>query len=306
MRHGNKANKSILVISYATGHVLALVSILSACTLPSTTPTPLPIVTLIQRDPAETSTPFLTATPRPTATASPTSTPDVIATLSSEFEISGLCLFSYLLSNDENWIAADCRISKELIIVNQASKTKNIVRYQDIVDEAQDGLVLHPLSWSKDNKYLYFTTRCCHYDDALNKTGSLYQYDIEKTIWSKIVRAVYEPYYFFSADGDRIIFLNHHPLESSGYPEHLEIGMIEVSSNKSKRLVLKYYWGPLYEAPHYAWSNQSDLFGIVLDHVIAFHPHTIDTKAVLLRIDFKHWEMELLEDFDSTNLLGIN
>ncbi len=110
-----------------------------------------------------------------------------------------------------------------------------------------------------------------------------------------MVHAVYEPFYFFSNNGERYVYLNHHPLESSGYPEYLEIGMVDVLSNKNKRVVLKYYWGPLYDIPEYTWSSNGDQFSIVLEKIVAIHSDTIDFKKVRLKIDFKHWNMELVE-----------
>lgn len=240
-------------------------------------------------------TPSPSITPRPTSTITTSPTVDRITALASEFKVPAVCLFIYLVSNDENWIAADCPLSKELIIANKSTGKKIILSYQKIEREIPTYFAIFPLSWSGDNRYLYFTTRCCNYYLSDSSNGSLYRFDIEEESWNILVHAVYEPFYFFSDNGERYVYLNHYPLESSGYPEELEIGMVDVLSNKTKRLVLKYYWGPLYETPEYSWSSNDDEFSIVLQNIVAIHPHTIDFKEVRLKIDFKHWYMELVE-----------
>jgi hypothetical protein len=243
----------------------------------------------------KTVTPTASETPRPTLTITSTPTVDKIAALASEFNIPAVCLFTYRVSNDQNWIGADCPLYRELIIANKFVRKSVFLPYQEIEKEASTNFSTRPLIWSSDNRYLYFTTRCCNYNDSDNSNGSLYRFDSEKESWSILVHAVYGPFYFFSDDGERYVYLNHQPLGDSGYPEHLEIGMVDVLSNRNKRLVLKYYWGPLYEKPEYTWSRNGDEFSIVLQKVIAVHPHTIDFKKVRLKINFSHWSMELEE-----------
>ena len=237
----------------------------------------------------KTVTPTFSETPRPTLTITPTATMDKIAALASEFNVPGVCLFNYRVSNDRNWIGGDCSLYKELIIANRSSEKKIILPYQEIEKEASTHFSTRPLSWSSDNRYLYFTTRCCEYDDSSNSNGSLYRFDSEKESWDILVHAVDEPFYFFSDDGEHYVYLNHYPRE------HLEIGMVAVLSNKSKRLVLQYYRGPLNETPEYTWSSNGDEFSIVLQKVVTISPHTISTEEVRLNIDFKHWNMELVE-----------
>lgn len=234
-------------------------------------------------------TPIPSEIPRPTLTTTVTPTLDKIAGLASEFNIPGVCLFNYRVSNDRNWIGADCSLYRELIIASKSAAKKIILPYAEIEKDAPTYFSTRPLSWSSDSRYLYFTTRCCEYDDRSNSNGSLYRFDSEKESWDILVHAIDEPFYFFSDDGEHYVYLNHYPLEQ------LEIGMVDVSSNKSKRLVLQYYRGPLYETPEYTWSSNRDEFLIVLQKIVTISPHTISTEDVHLKIDFKEWSMELVE-----------
>jgi hypothetical protein len=292
-----RQNKWAIRISFVLGFIAIFVI---ACS-PEISFTPtiniLPTQTQLSRTvtPISSKTPGPSLTPRPTSTITATPTIDRITALASEFNVPAVCLITYLVSNDQNWIAAHCPLSKELIIANKSTGKKIILPYQEIEKEVPTYFAILPLSWSSDNRYLYFTTRCCNYFLSDSSNGSLYRFDIERESWSILVHAVYEPFYFFSDDGERYVYLNHYPLESSGYPEELEIGMVDFLSNKSKRVVLKYYWGPLYETPEYTWSSNGDEFSIILQNIVAIHPHTIDFKEVLLKIDFKHWNMELVE-----------
>lgn len=266
---------------------LVAISIVACTSNVNATPTfrVLPTRTQIPR----TVTPIPSETPRPTLTITITPTVDKIAALASEFNVPGVCLFNYRISKDRNWIGTDCSLYRELIVANKSMAKNIILPYQEIEKDTPTYFSTRPLSWSSDNRYLYFTTRCCEYDDSSNSNGSLYRFDSEEESWNILVQAVDEPFYFFSDDGERYIYLNHHPLE------HLEIGMVDVLSNKSKRLVLKYYRGPLYETPEYTWSSDGDEFSIVLEKIVTISPHTIGTEEVLLKIDFKQWNMELVE-----------
>lgn len=250
---------------------------------------------------SKTVTPIYSKTPEPSNTPAPlstnTATPtlDSLTILASEFDVPTVCLFTYLVSNDQNWIAAHCPITKELIIANKFAENKLSLPYQEIEKETLNNFSTHPLSWSSDNRYLYFTTRCCNYDDSLNSNGSLYRFDIENETWSILVRAIYEPYYFFSDDGERYVYLNHYPWEGSDYHEQIEIGMVDVLSNKSKRVVLDYYSGLRYIKPEYEWSSNSDEFSIILEKIVTIHPHTIGAEEVRLKINFRQWYMEIVE-----------
>ena len=292
------------VIFYAVCLLGFLASTLSACASQTAIPTQISTNIPTQR-PLETSTPFPTLTPRPTMTIVPTATVDNIAALASDFEIPVVCLFTYRISNDRNWIAADCPLYRELVIANNSLGRKVVLPYQEIENEVPTNFSLRPLSWSSDNRFLYFTTRCCDYDDSYNSNGSLYQLDIDKESWRILVHAVYEPFYFFSNDGEQYVFLNHSPLDSSSSPEHLEIGMVDLLSNKNKRVVFRHLWGPLYDELIFAWSKDNDKFAIVL-YRPTFHPHEVTYNKEMLILDFNKMDMELVEEFNSRNLLGEN
>lgn len=307
MNQGNKTSKPSQFISFATCLFLALVLIVSACTPQTPISTPAPTVTLIRQSPAKTSTPYLTATPRPTATALPTFTPDTSTTLASEFDVPSACLINYLVSRDQNRIGADCNISREFIIVDKLFKTKVTISYHQIYDGDQTSVRMRPLSWSSDNRYLFFTTasRDGPFDLSFDTIGSLYQFDTEKETWSILIRAVSNPYYFFSNDGARFVFLNHYPLENSGFPEHLEVGMMDLASNRSKRVVFRNLWGPLYDELLFEWSDNNDKFAVVL-YRPTFHPHEITFNAETLIIDFNKMDMELVQGSNKNNLLREN
>jgi len=228
-------------------------------------------------------------------TIAPTPTLDNIAALASEFDISSLCLFNYLISRDQNWIGADCKLSTEFIIVGKPNRSKIAIQYQELYDGELSRFSVRPLSWSSDNRYLYFTTRCCVYEDIYNSNGSLYQFDIEKEIWNILVHAVYEPYYFFSDDGERFVYIN----QSNNFYDDTEIGMVEILTKKSKRVVIRGY--TVDNPEEYAWSRNKDRFAIVLWE-LQFRNGT--PGNVLLKIDFKKMEMEIIEEFDRNNLLG--
>jgi len=301
----NKTSWGMLYAVYLFG---IMASILSACasqtTIPISTQTSTNIPT--QR-PFETSTPFPTLTPRPTLTIAPTSTLDNIAALASEFDVPAVCLFTgrYLVSKDQNWIGTDCKQNRELIIVDKLSREKITVSYKELDEETPENFSTRPLSWSSDNRYFYFTTRCCDHDDSYNSNGSLYQLDLEKESWRILVHAVYEPFYFFSNDGEQYVFLNHSPLDSSNSPDHLEIGMVDLLSNKNKRVVFRHLWGPLYDELIFAWSKNNDKFAIVL-YRPTFHPHEVTFNKEMLILDFNKMNMELVEEFNRNNLFGEN
>lgn len=255
--------------------------------------------------PSETNTPFSTSTPRPTATITISPTIDVITALASEFNIPPVCLFtnSYIISNDHNWLGVDCKSSQELIIVNKSSGNNTIVRYQDLDKEVPNNFFVLPLSWSSDDQYFYFTTRCCDLDKTYSHNGSLYRFDTQTKKWDVVVRTIIESYYYFSENGERYVFINPYTLDE------IEIGMVDTSINKSKRVNLKYYFVQLdYGETKHIWSNNHDQFAIVLEKITAIHIGGIDavddTTDVVLRIDFTKMVMELVEKFDENNLLG--
>ena len=281
----------------ATYFVLAGMAVLflAACEHQTVLSTPTPTVTLIQRSPSQTSTPYPTTTPRPTATFSPTPTLNSLASLSVEFNIPEICLFNYLVSRDENWIAADCNLERELIIIEKLSGTRIAIPYQEIYNGDSSLAMSRPLMWSSDNRFLYFTTvyRDGEYDFTFDDTGSLYQFDTENRTWSILVHAIYRPYYFFSEDGERYVYFNH-----NNYYTELEVGMVEILTKKSKRVVLKGY---MISDLEYEWSRNMNTFAIVLWE-LQFRNGT--PGNVLLKIDFKKMDMEIIEEFDRNNLLG--
>ena len=298
------------VIFYAVCLLGVLATILSACASQTVTPTLLSVNTLTQSKPSETSTPNPTKTllPSPTITATPR--PSKYTILSSEFDIPKSCVVAYPTANetyrisiDQNWIAANCSLYQELVMSNKVSGKQVKVRYKEIETKVPENFLLRPLSWSSDNRYLYFTTRCCDPDDRENSNGSLYRYDLEKESWTILVRGLYKPFYFFSPDGERYVHLNHHTKENWFYPEYLEINMVDVLLDKNKRVVLKGVIGPLEDSPNYEWSATGDKFGIVLDRIY-FGGDYSWLEPELLLIDFNYWAMELLDKFDGTNLLG--
>ena len=310
MLRNNKKLAVRQVIFYAVCLLGVLATILSACASQTVTPTLLSVNTLTQSRPSETSTPNPTKTllPSPTITATPR--PNKYTILSSEFDVPKSCLAAYPTSNetyrisfDQNWIAANCSLYQELVMSNKISGKQLKVRYKEIESGVPENFSLRPLSWSSGNRYLYFTTRCCNSDDRKNSNGSLYRFDLEKESWTLLVRGLYEPLYFFSLDGERYIYLNHHKKEDDYYPEYLEIVMIDASLDKGKKVVLKDYIGPIEETPSYKWSANSDKFGIIIERINFGGDYTW-TESKLLMIDFNYWAMELLDKFDGTNLLG--
>jgi len=103
------------------------------------------------------------------------------------------------------------------------------------------------------------------------------------------------PYYFFSDDGKRFVYIRN----SNNPYEDLEIGMVEILTKKSKRVVLKGYI--IDDPEEYAWSRNMDRFAIVIWE-LQFRNGT--PGNVLLKIDFKKMSMELVEEFNRNNLLG--
>ena len=119
-----------------------------------------------------------------------------------------------------------------------------------------------------------------------------------------MVRAVFEPFYYFSNDGNRYIFLNHYQNSTNSlFPEHLEIGIVDILANKNKRAVFQYLLGPFYGKATTKWSKDNNKFAIVL-----LRPRLEGDQALydelLLTVDFVHMSMELVEKFDENNLLG--
>lgn len=294
-------------VFYLSGIIVLLLSACASQQIPTgiTSPTSVPI----EISPSVTVTSIPTITPRPTQTVTATSTVDAITALASEFNIPAECLSAYRISSDRNWIGADCPSASELIIANKSLKSKIILPYQELVKEVDPNLSTLPLSWSSDNRYFYFTTLCCN-DTSSNSNGSLYRFDTEKESLSIIVRGKYEPFYYFSNDGNRYVFLNHYQDSiNSLFPENLEIGMADILANKNKRAVFQYLLGPIYGTDHIygkattEWSKDNNKFAIVL-----LRPRLEGDQALydqlLLTFDFVHMSMKLVEKFDENNLLG--
>lgn len=241
-----------------------------------------------------TSAPLPTQTPRATLSIPATPTVDVTAALGAEFNVPVACLFNYQVSKDGSWIGTDCNVLKELIIVQKDSKKRIVIAYQDILDKSPNVFTVLPLSWSKDNRYFYFTTAtiCCSSENQYEGNGSLYQYDTERDYWDILVHANHEPYYFFSDDGEHYVYVNQ-------FPEfNIEIGMVEILTKESKRVTLK---GFIVDDPRYAWSRDMEKFAIVLWELQLRDGTPGNT---LLRIDFEKMDMELVEDFDGSNFPG--
>jgi hypothetical protein len=80
--------------------------------------------------------------------------------------------------------------------------------------------------------------------------------------------------------------------------------MTEVLTNKSKRTVFKHVRGPIDgEIPVFAWSENGDKFAIVVYRLASISGDMVMQQDVLLRIDFVQWELEVIVDYDESNLL---
>lgn len=285
-------------------HLIVLISILVtmpiACAPFSSHIHETPPNTQIQTPISIASTPIPSATTRPTFTAMATPTLDTMTSLALEFNVPTVCLFNYLISNDQNWIAADCPLYRELILSNKLSGEKIAIDYEKTDIGTATYLLMRPLGWSSDYQYFYFTTRCCEYEDDYNSNGSLYQFDVKDGTSAILIHAVYEPFYFLPPDGERLVYFNHHAYPNSNVPEYLEIGMLEFSSAKSKRIVLTGHNVPLQENPNHIWSNNNKMFAIVLE-VPNFTE--MRTDSVLLRVDFTTMRMTTFEEFNENKLL---
>jgi len=244
-------------------------------------------------------TPTLTQTARPTSTLTATPTLDVVAALASEFNVPAVCLFAYRISIDHKWIGADCNTSHELIIAQKGTSNKVTITYQEILDKNPVAFTVKPLGWSSDSQYFYFTTAtvCCSDYNQHEGNGALYQYDTKNNFWDILIKTSYEPYYFFSDDGERFIYIK----QSNALYTEIEIGMVEILTRKSKRVVLKGY---IVDNPEeFAWSKSMDKFAIILWE-LQFRNGT--PGSVVLEIDFKKMDMQIIEEFNANNLLGEN
>lgn len=281
---------------------LAIIAVFAgACTPQEVVATPSPSSFPTSTQILKTNTPPFTQTLTPTATATATPTIDVVTALASEFDVPVLCLpgSMYLISKDQNWIGVDCKFQRKLIIANKSTGSKTVIPFFELDKEAPDYFSTRPLSWSSNNQYFYFTTRCCEPYEASNQNGSLYRFDTAKETWDIFIHAVYDPYYFFSDNGDHLVYINHYPFENTiSVVQYIEIGMIEISSNKSKRIVLTGYY--VSQASSYIWSKSDDEFTIILNNPILSE---MRTEEVALRIDFKKMDMWLVEEFSGINLL---
>jgi hypothetical protein len=279
---------------------------LGACATPARSATPSPASSATQTQISKTDTPVPTQTRIPTLTPSLTPTPDVLAALASEFNVATLCLFSntYRLSKDRSWIGTACNFNRELILANKVTGNKIVVSYLEIDSEASTYFSVKPLGWSSDNRFFYFTTRCCEYEDKDNSNGSLYRFDTEDGSLHTWIRAAYQPLYFFSENGDRLIYLNHYPKDAQfSYPQHLEVGMIDLKTNQTKRIVFKDLWGPMHGGePVAAWSKDGDRFGLIVFRP-TFRSHEVQLHEAVLKVDFERMDMELVEKFDPNDPL---
>jgi hypothetical protein len=151
-------------------------------------------------------------------------------------------------------------------------------------------------------------TKCCFSFLPYNSAGSygpLYQFDTTNGSWGKVIRDVYEPLYYFSNDGTKYVSLNHFPPDTTGYPEYVEIRMTDISEDTTKRFVFKNVWGPIDgRTPLLAWSENNTEFAIVVEKLAAITGDMIWLTDVLLKIDFTHWKIELIDQYDGSNLLG--
>jgi len=299
MPRKNKIQARRRVIFYVVCFLAILTTTFSACASQTAVPTQVSTKNIPTQRPLETSTLFPTFTPQPTMTIAPTPTLDNITALASEFDMPAVCLFKYQISKDRNWIGADCNTSHELIIVQKGIGEKIVMPYQDILDKNPVAFTIKPLSWSSDSRYFYFTTAtvCCSVYNQHEGNGALYQYDTEKNSWVILVNASYEPYYFFSDDGERFIYIN----QSNNLSYEIEIGMVEILTKESKRVVLRGY--TINDPEEYMWSRNADRFAIVLWEL---QSRNGTPGIVLLKIDFKEMDMEFVEEFNWNNLLGEN
>ncbi len=272
------------------------ISFLAGCASPSSSTMPaLSTAIYTEISPSATNTSRPTTTPRPTPRNTAIPKPNSVAALPSEFNIPKSCLPAHVVSNDRNWFAGDCPLYKELIISNKASGKQIEIRYKEIDPNFPDNFTTYPLSWASDNRYLYFTTRCCDLNDRENSNGSLYRFDVETKTWTILIRDIYKPLYFFSPDGEKYVYLNHYFVDSNFYPDHLEIGMVDVRLHKNKRVVLRNYIGPIEGRPEIKWSGSENKFAIVLDY-INYGSDNVWLSGRVLIVDFSLWEMDLPDD----------
>ncbi len=278
------------------------ISLLVGCVAPVNSTLPVsPTITYTEFSPSATSTSRPTTTPRPTPRDTAIPKPNSIAAMPSEFNIPKSCLPAHVVSIDLDWFAGDCPLYDELIISNKTSGKQIKIRYKEIDPNFSDDFSTYPLSWASDNRYLYITTRCCDPDDRDSSNGALYRFDIGTETWGILIRAVYQPFYFFSPDGEKYVYLNHYFVDSTIYPDHLEIGMVDVRLNKNKRVVLRNYMGPIEGRSQIKWSKSENQFAIVLNYV-NYESDNVWLSGRILFVDFNLWEMLLLDDVDFTAL----
>jgi hypothetical protein len=248
----------------------------------------------------KTSMPIPTQTLRPTATITATPTIDIIAALASEFDVPPICLFSdrYLISKDQNWIGADCKLNREVIITNKSTRDKITIPFLELDSENASCFSIRPLRWSNDNQYFYFTGRCYEQYGG-NEMGSLYQVDINNKAWNILIHADHYPYYYFSEDGDQLVYVNQH-ISGNAFESSIEIGMVDISLGKNKRLVLSDYFYNIETPADHAWSKSSDKFAIILNNSIL---NEMRAEEVALIVNFNKMDMWLVEDFSGINLL---
>ncbi len=280
--------------------VLMIAMFVAACTRQEASAIPSPNSLSASTQIPKTSTPIPTQTLlRPTLTSTVTPVMDIVTALALEFDIPAVCLFSntYLVSKDQNWIGTDCKINQEVIIANKLTGTKVAISFLDLGKTDPICFSTRPLHWSSDNKYFYFTGRCYEQYGG-NEMGSLYQVNLKNKAWNTLIRADYEPYYYFSDTGDHLVYVNQHK-SGDAFEDTIEIGMVEISSGENKRLVLSSYYY-ISTPANYAWSRNNDKFAVVLDKIIL---NEMRTEEVALKIDFKKMDMWLVEEFSGINLL---
>jgi hypothetical protein len=299
---------------YAANAVVSVIAVAvllaSSCTSPAIPTTTTPAGSSTPTQATATNIPTASQTPKPTLTSVATPTENFIDSIALEFDLPGVCLFdkSYLVSRDQDWIGADCNLYQELWI-KQKNQDQITIAYQELSDLDPTYFTIQPLSWSPDNRFFYFTTltKCClgflPYNDA-GSYGPLYQIDTTNGSWSKLIRDVYKPLYYFSNDGTKYVSLNHFPANTTTYPEYVEIRMTDISANKNKRFVFKNVWGPINgNTPLFAWSQNNAEFAIVVEKLAAITGDTTWLSDALLKIDFTHWKAEIIDEYDESDLL---
>lgn len=147
-------------------------------------------------------TPVAVTQPIPTNTLQPTITPEITATLN-PYQVEskateqaliglksifpGICdydIWSIQVSPDGNWLAQDCGYDSLQIIKRDGIKSWRVT-YEEIFGDSENYPYnqgsLHPLHWTNDSQYLYFSAISCCWDPfifMLSETTTLYRLNI--------------------------------------------------------------------------------------------------------------------------------